>query len=69
MQVGFWDDLIGSAFALIGALMGSTVSISIRIITTRTKLHYMVIPMGFVLGNLALCPVFLFTKVFITPVE
>ena len=69
MEVGFWEDLIGSGLALLGALMGSAVSISIRIITTRTKLHYMVIPMGFVIGNLLLCPVFLFTKVFITPVE
>jgi drug/metabolite transporter (DMT)-like permease len=63
------DDLIGSALALFGSLCGSCVVISIRIITTRTKLHYMVIPMGFVLGNLALCPVFLFAKVFMMPVE
>lgn len=69
MEVGFWEDLIGSGLALLGALLASVVSISIRIITTRTKLHYMVIPMGFVIGNLLLCPVFLFTKVFITPVE
>ena len=68
-EIGFWNDLIGSGLALLGALFGSTVSISIRIITTRTKLHYMVIPMGFVIGNLVLCPVFLFAKVFITPVE
>jgi len=67
MEVGFSDDMIGSALALIGALMGSTVSISIRKITTRSKLHYMVIPIGFLLSNLVLCPVFLSDEVFITP--
>lgn len=61
--------MIGSALALIGAIFGSTVSISIRIITTRTKLHYMVIPMGFVIGNLLLCPVFLTFKVLLVPIE
>ena len=68
-NISMSDDLIGSALALFGSLCGSCVTISIRIITTRTRLHYMVIPMGFVLGNLVLCPVFLFAKVFMIPVE
>jgi hypothetical protein len=52
-----------------GSVLGSGVAISIKTITNYAKLHFMVVPMGFVLGNLVLCPVFLMTKVLIMPVD
>jgi len=56
--------LIGTSFALLGSIFGSTVAISIKIITNNAKLHYMVVPMGFVLGNIFLCPIFMHFKIF-----
>jgi hypothetical protein len=57
--------LIGTSFAVLGAILGASVGISIKIITNNAKLHYMVVPMGFVLGHIFLCPIFMHAKILI----
>ena len=38
-------------------------------ITHYSKLHFMVVPFGFTLGSVLLCPVFLAVKLQVTPVD
>ena len=60
------NDMIGTTLAITGAVLGSCVAISIRTITTHAKLHFMVVPMGWVLGNLFLNPLLMTFKVLST---
>jgi hypothetical protein len=55
--------------ALIGSLLTSVVAMSLRIINNSGKVHFIVISMGFVIGHLLICPLLLFTKLFISPVD
>jgi hypothetical protein len=55
--------------AFIGALLGGVVNISIRTITKYAKLHFMVVPIGFSLGSVFLCPVFMMFRVCLTSID
>lgn len=57
------NDMIGTCFAILGAIMASLTAMSIRILTHYGKLHYMVVPMGYAIGNMFLCPLFMTIKV------
>ena len=61
--------MIGTSLALIGSVFGALVGLYIRKISNYAKLHFLVSPMGFVLGNLALCPVFMTLRVLYIPVD
>jgi drug/metabolite transporter (DMT)-like permease len=64
-----YDDLIGTLLALNGAITGAYIGISVRILTKYAKLDYMVTPMGYAIGNLFLCPLFMVVKIYFIPVE
>jgi hypothetical protein len=63
------DDWIGTGLAITGAVFGGIVNISIRTITKYARLHFMVVPLGFNLGGVALCPLLLFLKLLNNPVD
>ena len=63
----FFLDIFGTSLALLASILAAVVAISIRTITTYAKLHFMVVPMGWVLGNLILCPIFLMVKIALDP--
>ena len=69
LDTSFLRDLVGSGLAFAGAILGATVAITIRMIAKQAILHFMLVPMGFALGSVFLCPIFMTCKVLITPVD
>jgi drug/metabolite transporter (DMT)-like permease len=66
---GPYDDIIGTSLALIGSLFGALVGLYIRKISKYANMHFLLSPMGFVLGNLILCPFFMTLRILYMPVD
>ena len=66
---GEYDDLIGTAIGLFGAFIGAWVNMFIRKLSNYQKMHFLIGPMAFTLGNVILCPVFLTIKVLVSPID
>jgi len=63
-------DLIGSALALCGAMFAATSMVAIRTMNFYSKnIGMLVAPMGFVIGNTLLCPIFMVAKLLYSPVD
>ena len=62
-HVDFLDDLIGTTLALSGALLASIATLCQRQMNHYAKLHYIIAPIGFALGNVILCPLALGIKI------
>jgi len=54
---------------LVGSFLGAMVGMFIRQISNYSKMHFLMSPMAFVLGNLILCPFFLAIKIFVSPID
>ncbi len=61
--------MIGTSLALIGAFFGALVGLYIRQISNYAKMHFLMSPMAFVLGNVILCPIFLAFKLINVPID
>ena len=68
-KISFFDDMIGTSLAFSGSILGAIVGISIRIIAKQAKLHFMLVPMGFALGSVFLCPIFMTMRILYNPVD
>lgn len=62
--------MVGSALAMTGAVFMGTATVAIRTMNYYSlNIGILVAPMGFVLGNLILCPVFMTLKLIFSPVD
>ncbi len=65
-----WSDLLGSALALTGAVFAGIATVAIRTINYYSqRIGVLVAPMGFVIGNALLCPLFMVIKLLYSPVD
>jgi drug/metabolite transporter (DMT)-like permease len=65
-----FNDIFGSALALSGAVFVGTATVAIRTMNNySSNIGILVAPMGFVLGNVTLCPLFMTLKLIFTPVD
>jgi drug/metabolite transporter (DMT)-like permease len=65
-----FNDIFGSALALTGAVFVGTATVAIRTMNHySSNIGILVAPMGFVLGNVTLCPLFMTLKLIFSPVD
>jgi drug/metabolite transporter (DMT)-like permease len=69
ITTSFEDHLIGTIIALIGAFLSSGTQLTIRMIGKHQGSHFMIVPVGFSLGHLMLCPLFLSAKLSFQPLD
>ena len=50
-----------------GCFFAAAAALTIRVIAITGKVHYMLVPFGWVLGHLILSPLSVFSKVLLTP--
>lgn len=63
------NDLIGTAIAILGTFLAAGAALSIRVIASTGKVHFMVVPTGFCIGHLVLSPLFLMMQIQFSPVD
>ena len=62
-----YQESIGSIIAILAAMLGGIVQVTIRKVQSMGKVHFLVLPMSYGLSNLLLSPFFLILKSFMIP--
>ena len=66
-ESNFYQEAIGSIIAILAAMLGGIVQVTIRKVQSMGKVHFLVLPMSYGLCNMIMNPLFLTIKSFISP--